>query len=273
MINKLHLIYFSPSGSTEKIVKEIASVIKNVPVEIHDLLTSQSRRKKYTFGPDELVIMGSMTAGKLFTLSEELFACLEADNTPFIGVISYGNGYYGIALNEMLERAEKSGFKVSALGAFISRHSMDPAIAEGRPDLHDKEIMQEFGKKAYEKILRGDLTLHEIPKTNWSSWDLGNQVIAYRETHREEPYSLPRDCKEKTISNACIKCGRCVRGCPVDAINLDAKSFNLDKCIGCWGCINRCPQHAISSTSKQVAEIMQSFGQAATKRLEPELFF
>ncbi|MBQ7734201.1 MAG: 4Fe-4S binding protein [Synergistaceae bacterium] len=72
---------------------------------------------------------------------------------------------------------------------------------------------------------------------------------------------------------ACIKCGRCVRGCPVDAIDINAKSFNLDKCIGCWGCINRCPQHAISSTSKQVADIMQSFGQAATKRLEPEIFF
>ncbi|MBR0202815.1 MAG: 4Fe-4S binding protein [Synergistaceae bacterium] len=272
-MRKLHLIYFSPSGSTEKIVKEIASVIEGLPVETHNLLTSTSRKKKYKFAPDELVIMGSMTAGKLFTLSDELFACLEADNTPFIGAISYGNGYYGIALNEMLKRAEKSGFKVAALGAFISRHSMDTAIAEGRPDSHDKEIMHEFGRRAYEKILQGDLTLHEIPKTNWSSWELGNQVIAYRETHRDEPYALPRDCKAKEISNACIKCGRCVRGCPVDAINIDSKTFDLDKCIGCWGCINRCPQHAIKSTSSQVSEIMQSFGQAATKRLEPELFF
>ncbi|MBQ7577606.1 MAG: EFR1 family ferrodoxin [Synergistaceae bacterium] len=269
----LHLVYFSPSGSTEKIVKEIASEFKNLPVETHNLLTPASRQKKYKFTPNDIVIFGSITAGKLFTLSDEIFNCLEADNTPFIGVISYGNGYYGIALTEMLERAEKSGFKVSAMGAFISRHSMNESIAEGRPDSHDKEIMHEFGRKAYEKILSGDITLHNQPKTNWSSWELGNQVIAYRETHRDEPYSLPKECKAKEISNACIKCGRCVRNCPVDAINIDAKIFDLDKCIGCWGCINRCPMHAIKSTSQQIADIMTSFGQAAQKRLEPEIFF
>lgn len=270
---KLHLIYFSPSGSTEKIVKEIAKSFDGLEVETHNLLTSESRRKKYKFTCDDIVIMGSMTAGKLFTLSEELFACLEADNTPFIGVISYGNGYYGIALNEMLERAEKSGFKVAAMGAFIARHSMKDSIAEGRPDSHDKEIMREFGRKAYEKILSGDLILHELPKTNWTSWELGNQVIAYRETHRDEPYALPKECKAKKISDSCIKCGTCVRNCPVDAINIESKTFDLDKCIGCWGCINRCPKHAIISTSEQVTDIMQSFGQAATKRLEPEIFY
>ena len=40
-----------------------------------------------------------------------------------------GNTYYGIALTEMLKRAEKSGFKVVALGAFIARHSIDPTFA------------------------------------------------------------------------------------------------------------------------------------------------
>ncbi|MBQ6772922.1 MAG: 4Fe-4S binding protein [Synergistaceae bacterium] len=75
------------------------------------------------------------------------------------------------------------------------------------------------------------------------------------------------------ISDECIKCKTCVRNCPVDAIDIESKTFDLDKCIGCWGCINRCPKHAIKSTSNQVADIMQSFGQAAEKRLEPEIFF
>ncbi|MBQ3394975.1 MAG: EFR1 family ferrodoxin [Synergistaceae bacterium] len=272
MSKKLHLIYFSPSGSTEKIVRTIASSISDLPVEVHDLLTPSSRKKKYTFGPDDIVIMGSMTAGKLFTLSDELFACLEAHDTPFIGVITFGNGYYGIALNEMLERAKKSGFKVTALGAFVARHSMDTSIAEGRPDEHDKEIMRGFGRRAYAKIQNGDYELHELPKTNWSSWELGNKVIAYREEHPDEAYALPNECKAKEISDKCIKCGNCVRHCPVNAIDIDAKKFDLEKCIGCWGCINRCPAHAISSTSKQVADIMKSFGEASTKRLEPEIF-
>lgn len=269
---KLYLVYFSPSGSTEKIVRTVASGIEGITVETIDLLTSSSRKKKYTFGPDDIVIMGSMTAGKLFTLSDELFACLEAHDTPFIGVITFGNGYYGIALNEMLKRAEGSGFKVAALGAFVSRHSMDTSIAEGRPDEHDKEIMREFGRKAYEKIQNEDCTLHELPKTNWSSWEFGNKVIAYREEHPDEAYALPASCKTKEISDKCIKCGACVQRCPVDAIDIWEKTFDVEKCIGCWGCINRCPAHAIRSTSKEVAEIMKSFGEASKARLEPEIF-
>ena len=271
-ITKLHLVYFSPSGSTERVVKAAASVIEGVPVETHNLLTSASRKKKYSFDSDELVIFGMITAGKLFTLSDEIFGCLEGNDTPFIGLVTFGNGYYGIALNEMLKRAKGQGFKVAALGAFVSRHSMDTAIAEGRPDAEDMKKIHEFGKNAYAKILSGDLELHSLPSTNWSSWDMGNKVIAYREEHPDESYALPIECKAKVISDACIKCGTCVRNCPVDAIDIEAKTFDIEKCIGCWGCINRCPKHAITSTSTQVADIMRSFGEASQKRLEPEIF-
>ena len=272
-INKLHLIYFSPSGSTEKVVKTIAKEFAGLPVETLDLLNSARRRKSYSFGPDDLVIFGSMTAGKLFTLSDELFACLHADNTPFVGVVTYGNTYYGIALKEMLARVQGQGFRVAALAAFVSRHSMDTSIAAGRPDAKDEEIMHEFGRKAWAKVQTGDYELHTQPPTSWTDWEMGRQVVAYREAHPDEPYALPRECKEKVISDACIQCGNCARHCPVNAINITHKTFDLDKCIGCWACINRCPKHAITSTSKQVAEIMRSIGEATSARLEPDIFF
>lgn len=131
-ITKLHLVYFSPSGTTEKTVRTIASGIDGLEVETHNLLPYASRRKMYEFGPNDLVIMGTMTAGKLFTLSDELFACLHANNTPFIGAVTYGNEYYGISLTEMNERAESRGFKVAALGAFPVQHSSVPQF--GRQD-------------------------------------------------------------------------------------------------------------------------------------------
>lgn len=271
-IKKLHLVYFSPSGSTEKIVKTVASEIKGLEIETHDLLTSASREKKYTFGKNDLVIFGCMTAGKLFTLSDEIFECLEADGTPFIGVATFGNTYYGIALTEMLKRAENNGFKVAALAAFVARHSIDPAFAAERPDAKDVEIMKDFARRAYEKILSGDLTLHTLPKTNWSAWEMGNKVIAYREEHPDEAYALPPSYKTKEMSDACIKCGTCAKHCPVNAINIAKKTFDLDKCIGCWACINRCPVHAIKSTSKEMADIMKSISASASARLEPELF-
>ena len=272
-IKKIYFIHFSPSGSTKKIGKIITSEIKGAEVEEIDLLPSHNREKNYNFGPNDLVIFGSMTAGKLFTLSEELFACLHADNTPFIGFVTYGNGYYGIALKEMYERAISSGFKVTALGAFIAQYSIIKTLAAQRPDESDIKIIKDFAKKSYEKVLSGDLILHDELKTGWGDWETGKEVVAYREKHPEVPYTLPSEYKSKEISNACIKCGTCVKNCPTDAIDIENKTFDLEKCIACWGCINRCPKQAIKSTSKEFADIVDSFVQGSQRRQEPELFF
>ena len=270
---KLHLVYFSPSGTTEKTVRTIASGFEGLEVIAHNLLPYASRRETYTFGQNDIVIMGTMTAGKLFTLSDELFACLRADGTPFIGAATYGNEYYGVSLTEMRERAEGQGFKVVALGAFPVQHSSVPQFGTGRPDDRDKGVMRDFGRKAYAKILEGDYSLHNIPGTNWSGIDEVDKLVAYREEHRDEQYEFPKEWKKKLISDDCIKCGTCVRNCPTNAIDIEAKTFDLDKCIACWACINRCPKHAVTSVSPQRIEIANKFMDAFIKRLEPDLFF
>lgn len=140
-IKCVHLVYFSPSGSTEKIVRKIASAIKDVEVKIHNLLPSAARKKNYTFDKDDLVIYGSISAGMLFTKAEEIFNCLQGNETPFIGVVSFGNAYYGVALTEMKKRAESRGFKVCALGAFVSQHTIAHEVGAGRPDAKESHII------------------------------------------------------------------------------------------------------------------------------------
>ncbi len=271
-IKCIHLVYFSPSGSTEKIVRRIASGIQGPEVKTYNLLPSAARKKQYVFGKEDLVIYGSLSAGMLFTKAEELFGCLQGDDTPFIGIVSFGNAYYGVALTEMKGRAESRGFKVCALGAFVARHSMAPEIGANRPDAKDEAIMVDFGRKAYEKILAGDYTLHSQPGTHWSSSEEANKIIAFREENKD-PYCFPKEFRAKKISDACIKCKTCVRNCPVDAIDIDHKTFDLDACIGCYGCINRCPKHAISSASPEVEAFMKGFIETFKKdRLEPDIF-
>lgn len=49
-----------------------------------------------------------------------------------------------------------------------------------------------------------------------------------------------------TVSDACISCGACVRGCPVNNIKLvDGRPVWGGDCIHCVACISACPVNAI----------------------------
>ncbi|MBQ6245408.1 MAG: hypothetical protein IJK04_00970, partial [Kiritimatiellae bacterium] len=92
-IAKLHLAFFSPGGTTEKVVRGVADGIRDalpgLPVETIDLLSAETRRTPHVFGQEDLVVFGCMTAQKLFALSDEMFACLEGRGTPMVGLATY----------------------------------------------------------------------------------------------------------------------------------------------------------------------------------------
>lgn len=49
-----------------------------------------------------------------------------------------------------------------------------------------------------------------------------------------------------TITDACIACGACAAGCPMDAITEGDGKYVIDpaKCIDCGACASVCPMEA-----------------------------
>lgn len=269
---KVHLVYFSPNGTTRKSLRNITESLVGLEVIEHDLLSPASRKTKYNFTNDDLVILGLPTAGMLYGKVSEVFNCIEGSNTPMVGVALYGNGYYGVALTEMKQKAESKGFIMCAMGVFIGQHSIRNQVAAGRPDDKDKAIQVDFGKKVYEKVvIKKDFRLYQELKVGWSSSEKFNEIISHRLVCPDE-YSLPLSLKTKEISMSCIQCNTCVKHCPTNAINIEEKSFDLESCIGCNACINRCPKRAITMTNDYMNQINDDFALQFQTRLEPEIF-
>lgn len=63
------------------------------------------------------------------------------------------------------------------------------------------------------------------------------------------------------FSTACVRCGKCVTACPVDAITLrpDSPRPYLDRraCIGCCCCHEVCPAHAITIRPSHLLRMIQ----------------
>jgi len=181
----------------------------------------------------------------------------------------YGNGYYGVALKEFAKRAMRSGFIITALSAFIGQHACNGQIATGRPDAKDQRVQLQFGKNIYKKLTNNsNIELSEVVKTGWSNSLLYNIVIAARHIPQGE-YKLPAFLKTKKFLDSCVECGRCENRCPVGAINLNARSFNLKACIGCCSCLNNCPNRAILLTSRTIKAINYDFKRFENIRQEP----
>lgn len=76
---------------------------------------------------------------------------------------------------------------------------MTKEVGAGRPDKKDEEIMLDFGRKAYEKILSGDYELHNQPVTNWSASEEANKIIAMREQSKDPYYFSERMARKENF--------------------------------------------------------------------------
>jgi NAD-dependent dihydropyrimidine dehydrogenase PreA subunit/flavodoxin len=71
----------------------------------------------------------------------------------------------------------------------------------------------------------------------------------------------------------CIRCGTCVKTCPMGAINLDLPRIDTERCILCFGCVNNCPTgaHAMTVLGKPVYGFPEFLKRNGIKILEPPL--
>jgi ferredoxin len=265
VMNSVRLLYFSPTGTTRKVLEAIAKglgVDKPKHIDLTSPGTRTGRGRKIQGG---LTIIGvPVYTGRVALEAVRGLQRFKAYDAPAVIVAIYGNREYEDALLELQHIATEAGFTPIAGAAFIGEHSFSTEgipIAQGRPDADDLDRARSFGTMVQKKISKLE-SLRNLPPLAVP----GN--FPYRER------GPARNTSPSTSDVLCIRCGKCAEVCPVATITLKEDSVITDKekCLLCCACVKNCPSGARRLEDPQLTQFAEKLSISCNQRKDPEFY-
>ncbi|MBE9467086.1 MAG: EFR1 family ferrodoxin [Bacteroidetes bacterium] len=232
----LSLVYYSPTGTTQKIVREIGQNMGLKLISDNNIAENKAESITETSNNCLTIIGMPVYAGRLPITAIKTLKKLQSIQSPVVIVVVYGNRDYGDSLLELKEIAINCGFKIIAGAAFIGEHSFSSSekpIAMNRPDKQDLEKCKDFSGMITEKLkdIEDISTLSELDIPGNYPYKKRNQ--------------LPATVHPKTDNNLCDNCGICVDVCPTNAITIKGTVITTGElCTWCCACVKHCPKGA-----------------------------
>ena len=257
-IHNVHLIYFSPTGTTRKIIDAIVEGLGSKQINRYDL-TYPLEEIEQPFVDGVVVIGAPVYAGRMPKDCLERMASYKAIDIPTVLVALYGNREFEDALVELRDVSVAQGFNVIAAGAFIGEHSystLKHPIAAGRPNGGDLTLAVTFGQQIAAKIKCNDFNIPEIK---------GN--VPYRERVKFGGVAPETDAK------TCTLCGKCAEVCPVRIIAVsNSVTTQAENCIMCSACVRACEFEARSFNHPMIEEKRELLIKNCSVPKTPQIF-
>jgi len=245
-IKTVWAVYFSGTGTTEKVVTTIAKDMAqalNAEYKTYNFNLPKAREEELSFTADDLVVLGTpVYAGRVPNLLLPYVKDkIHGNGALAVPVVLYGNRNFDDGLMELRNLMRDNGFHPVSAAAIVGEHSFSKTLGAGRPDGDDMALVAELADKTAEKVK----ALTEAPA----------EAVAVEGCDPIRPYYTPRDrhgepirdflkAKPMTDPDKCVKCGLCARLCPMGSIDPADFSNIAGKCIKCCACVKKCPTGA-----------------------------
>ncbi len=263
-VSSVATVFFSPTGSTKRVVSAIAAGMAATHVEPVDLTPFAVESEELPAITADACIVGvPVYAGRVPATAVRRISKLRAQGIPVILVVTYGNRAFEDALVELEDLVTELGMPVVAGAAFIGEHSYstkDTPIAVGRPAIHDLESAASFGASVAE-------ILHGVANRA----GLKQPAIPGNRPYRDVPSSGP--IAPETDTEECGLCAYCATICPTGAITVsDHIETDAEACIKCCACVKSCPTMARSMTAPRIDTIRSWLVENFSEPQEPQVF-
>lgn len=249
-----YLLYFSPTGSTQRVTQLLAGELG--PLSPIDLSLRDADFGSYAFAEDDVCFVGVPAyGGRVPAVALERLRQMKAQNTPAVLIATYGNRAIDDTLLELKNELVAQGFRPVAAVAAVTEHSIMHQYGANRPDEADLAELGSFALRLKEALAQGaELPAVAVP---------GSQP--YRE-YKGVPL-------KPSAGKKCTGCKACAAGCPVGAIPEEKPAAtDTDRCISCMRCIAVCPAHARALSPMMLAVASQTMKKVCQARKENQLF-
>ena len=263
-IKQVCLLFFSPTGGTEKIARLVTQPLAeklNAETAVFDFTRPENRQTEYHFNTNDLLVMASpVYAGRLPNkLLPEYKTRIFGNHTPAVPLCVFGNRSPDEALRELVLLLEQNGFQIAAAAALAGRHAFSDKVGAGRPDESDCTQIVQFAAQAAEKLAQPNL-----PPLDMDRSEIGSYYTPLKEDGTPAKFLKARPL---TDPDKCVRCGLCARSCPMGSIDKTSMEA-VGLCVKCQACVRRCPKGAKYFTDPDFLSHVAMLEQNYTRRAE-----
>lgn len=214
-LHELKLVYFSPTGTTRRLIMETARNIDGKSIS-YDFSVHKEKKPVLRFSETDFALFAiPVYYGRVPALFMEYLQNISGSKTPAALIAAYGCREYEDALLELKTEVEQRGFKVIGAAAFPTEHSIVPEIGSRRPNKSDLKTAAEYGTELNRRlkkmivfvilirIFRGTFLTENMEKMHSSP----KQTSAFVQNAGSAPKSVPQEPfllmtrKRQTIRN------------------------------------------------------------------------